>query len=260
MRNNNSNNQDVEPRKPKRSSGSIWFPIVLILLGIFFLLQEFGDFSFDNWWALFILIPALSAFGSAFGLWQKNGRFTFSVWSTFYGGLFPLLVALMFLFNLDWGDYWPLFVILGGFGMFVGGFPFNRPEDQKTPGVMLAHRPWMVFVGLSATLLGLTFLAFNLDWIETFPFFDYENWWGIFVLIPALGGLVTALFLLLRRYSIILAAINLGVSAMIAFTGIVILYNLDWKLINLAAAITLILVGLGIIVSVSTRKREDQST
>ena len=95
-------NQDVEPKKDKGSSNSVGFAVVLILLGFLFLAQQIGDFSFDNWWALFILIPALSAFGAAARIWQGRGRFTFAVWSTFYGGLFPLLVAVMFLFNLDW--------------------------------------------------------------------------------------------------------------------------------------------------------------
>jgi len=246
------------PRRPKRSSSSFWFPLILIFLGIFLLLQQVSDLTLDNWWALFILIPTLSAFGSAVKLWQRDGRFTFTVWSTFYGGLFPMLVALIFLFDLDWEDYWPLFVILAGFGMMIGGLPFKRPEDQKTPRTLLCHRPWMIFVGLSATLLGLTFLGFNLNWIDTFPFFDFENWWGIFILIPSLGGLMTALLLLMGRHSIILAMINIGLSVLIAFTGMVAIYNLNWNLINLAASIMLILVGIGILVGVGARKGQDQ--
>jgi len=247
-------NQDVDLKKPKRSSDSIGFAIVLILLGFLFLAQQIGDFSFDNWWALFILIPVLSAFGAAARIWQGRGRFTFAVWSTFYGGLFPLLVAVMFLFNLDWGDFWPLFIVLGGFGMFVGGFPFNRPGDERIPGALLSHRPWAIFTGLAGTLLGLTFLGFNLGLIETFPFFDFENWWGIYILMAALGGLATALLLFVGRHSIFLATLNLAAAAVVAFAGIVALYNLDWELLNLAFPILMILAGIWLIVGLRGRK------
>jgi hypothetical protein len=247
-------NPNYDSRRGNRSSGSVGFAVVLILLGLLFLAQQIGDFSFENWWALFILIPTLSAFGAAARIWQGRGRFTFAVWSTFYGGLFPLLVAVMFLFNLDWGDYWPLFIILGGFGMFVGGFPFKRPGDENIPGALLRHRPWAMFIGLAGTLLGLTFLGFNLDLIETFPFFDFENWWGIYILIAALGGLVTALLLLVGRHSIFLVALNLAGAAVVAFTGVVALYNLNWDLLNLAFPILMILAGIWLIVGLRGRK------
>jgi len=258
MNNELPTEQDRDLKKPKRSSDSIWFPIILIVLGLIFLGQQIGDFSFDNWWALFILIPAFSAFGSAYGIWRRRGLFTIAVWSTFYGGLFPLLVALIFLFNLDWADYWPLFIALGGFGMLIGGLPFNRPEDERTPTALLCHRPWAIFVGLSGTLLGLTFLGFNLNLIQSFPLFDFENWWGIFILIAAVGGIITAFFLITGGHSILLVVINLAASAVIAFTGIVALYNLGWNLINLAFPIILILAGIWLIVGFGRRRDQDR--
>jgi len=248
----------VEPKKSTRSSGVAWGAIVLIALGVILLAQQVGNFSFENWWALFILIPALSAFASAVEIWRRAGRFTFAVWSTFHGGLFPLLVAVLFLFELDWGDYWPLFIILGGFGMLVGGLPFERAGDARAPRALLRHRPWPVFIGLSGTLLGLAFLALNLDWIQSLPFADFENWWGIFILIAAPGGLVTALLLLLGRHSALLALINLAAAALVAFAGVVALYNLDWNLISMAAAGLVILVGLSLIVGFGGGKGQDR--
>jgi hypothetical protein len=256
MTNEPTNDQGMETQKPARPSGSVWGAVVLIGLGLIFLLQQIGDFSFDNWWALFILIPALSAFASAFQLWRRSGRFTFAVWSTFYGGLFPLLVAAMFLFELDWGDYWPLFCVLGGFGMLLSGLPFERPGDERVPSVLLRHRSWLIFIGLSATLLGLAYLALNLGLIESLPFAGIKNWWGIFVLIASLGGVVTALRLWAGR-SGPLALINLAAAALVAFVGVVALYNLDWNLISVAAAILAILVGLGLILGVGGKKDED---
>lgn len=254
MSNDQPTNPEKETKRPEsRTSRSIWLPIILITLGVIFLLQQVADFNFDNWWALFILIPTLSAFGAAAEIWRRSGRFTITVWSTLYSGLFPLLVALMFLLDLDWGDYWPLFIILGGFGTFVGGLPFRRPEDAQTPRALLAHRPWGIFMGLAGALLGVTFLAFNLGWIDTFPFFDFNNWWGIFIVMAALGGLVTAILLVFSRH-FLLALLNLGAAIVIAFTGFVALYNLDWNLLSITGPLMLILLGLGLIIGVGAAK------
>jgi hypothetical protein len=230
---------------------------VLIVLGIILLLQQVGNFSFDNWWALFILIPVLSAFASAFRIWQRAGRLTFAVWSTFYGGLFPLLVAVLFLFDLDWGDYWPLFILLGGVGMLVGGLPFQRQGDTSAPRALLCHRAWMVSIGLSGALLGASFLALNLNLIEAPPFTAFENWWGILILIAALGGPFTALRLWLGRHAGLLIVINLAAAALFAFAGVVALLGLDWDLISIAAAGIAILAGLGLIVGFGDRKRAE---
>jgi hypothetical protein len=142
--------------------------------------------------------------------------------------------------------------------MFISGLPFKRPEDERTPGALLCHRPWAIFIGLSGTLLGLTFLGFNLNLIETFPIFGFENWWGIFILIAGLGGFVTAFLLVVGRYSIFLVLINLTAAAVVGFTGAVALYNLNWNLIRLAFPIILILVGFWLIVSFNTRKDQNR--
>ncbi len=256
MDNELQNTQPEEP-KSKKSSEFPWFGVILILLGFIFLAQQFGDFTLHNWWALFILIPVFSAFGSAYGIWRKAGRFNFAVWSTFYGGLFPLAVALIFLFDLDWGEYWPVFIILGGFGMLVSGLPFRRAEDDKTPAWLLCHRPWGIFIGLSAVLLGLRFLGVNMGVIENLPFFDVQNWWGVYILIPALGGLITALLLLMGGHSFMLAMVNLALAAVIVLTGMIPILGLDWELMNMTAPLVLILVGLGLIFSIGGKKEKE---
>lgn len=248
---------EMEEKGSRSSFGSFGIAIVLILVGILFLFQQFSDFSFENWWALFILIPTVSSFTTAINIWQRNGYFSFAVWSTFFGGLFPLLVAVMFLFNLDWGVYWPLFVILPGIGMTISGLPFPRKGDQKVPPALLCHRSWSLGVGLSAILLGATFLGINLNRIDGLPFLNVENWWGIFILIPSIGGLATMLCLLFGGHSVLLALINLGAAGLIAFAGIVAMLGLDWKLINIAAPLLLILAGIGLIIGFGGKKNEE---
>ncbi|MBN2043463.1 MAG: hypothetical protein JW757_00470 [Anaerolineales bacterium] len=241
-------------KKSSRQKGPGPFGFILILLGFILLAQQIGGFSFENWWALFILIPAMSAFGTAIGMWQKDGRFHFGIWSTFYGGLFPLLVAVMFLFNIDWGVYWPLFVILGGFGTFLSGFSFYRPDNIKVPDMLLRHRPWPLFIGLAATLLGLTFLGRNLGWIDVTALIPFENWWGVFILIASLGGFGTALMLYLNRHPNFIVVLNLIAGAAAALPAVIAILNLDWRYMNLVTPVILILAGLGLLLGLGRRK------
>lgn len=94
---------------------------VLIVIGIVFLLRNMNlvDVS-GNWWALFILIPAIASFSTAWRLYQGNGgRLTRSVRVAFVGGLVPLAIALIFFFDMNWGAIWPVFLIFGGLSILV---------------------------------------------------------------------------------------------------------------------------------------------
>ena len=249
---------DISKNHGNDDSSSVWVGVVLILVGAVFLAQQFGSFSLDNWWALFILIPAFSAFASAITMWRKDKKFHVGVWSTLYGGLFPLLVALMFLFELEWGLYWPVFVIVPGIGMMISGLPFPRPADVKVPSALLKHRAWPFFIGLSATLLGFTFLGRNLDLYDLTTLIPFEQWWGIFILIPAFGGLFTGLSLLLGRHSIWLVIINFAGAFAVGMAGVVAILELDWKLMNMVTPVVLILAGLALLVGFGDKKGPEE--
>ena len=106
-----------EERRRARTSraGGGWIAgTVLILLGVVFLLQNIGGFSLQNWWAVFILIPALGSFASAWNSYQTSGGFTGAVRGPLVGGLILTAIALIFLFNISFGIYWPVLLILGG--------------------------------------------------------------------------------------------------------------------------------------------------
>ena len=101
--------------------------VVLIGLGVVFLLQNFGLFRIGNWWALFILLGTAGAWGSAWRIYQNNGRrVTPAVTGAFIGGLFPLAVALIFLFNMNWGTIWPIFLIIAGVAVLSKSFGSNN--------------------------------------------------------------------------------------------------------------------------------------
>jgi hypothetical protein len=103
---------------------------ILIALGGVFLLQNAGvPLLRDNWWALFILIPAFAAFSAAWSAYQEAGEVTSTVGGLVIGGSVPLVIALVFLFGLDFGQWWPLLLIGAGLGLFFGA---GRHARQTT--------------------------------------------------------------------------------------------------------------------------------
>jgi hypothetical protein len=87
---------------------------------VIFLLQNTGAFHLENWWAVFILIPALAAFGNAWNRYRETGgRLDSAARGSIIGGLIFTTVAAIFLFGLDWGRLWPLFLIIGGLALLL---------------------------------------------------------------------------------------------------------------------------------------------
>ena len=96
--------------------------VILIVLGGIFLLQNLGTFYFllQNWWALFILIPALGSFDRAYRAYKHAGnRFTAFVRNSMFIGLILTTVTGMFLFNLPWTYLGPIMIILVGAGILA---------------------------------------------------------------------------------------------------------------------------------------------
>ncbi len=104
--------------------GGAWIMgVILVLIGIIFLLQNMNIFILNNWWALFILIPAVAAFGSAWRSYQDaGGRLTGGARGSLIGGLVLVLVAAVFLFGLNWGVVGPLLIVLAGIGLLLNAF------------------------------------------------------------------------------------------------------------------------------------------
>lgn len=106
--------------------------LLLILLGAIFLFRGSDLLFFDNWWALFIAIPGAVGLFSAWNMYEKRGKLDSTILSTITGSLFPLLVAAIFLLDLDWGAMWPLFLVLAGFSILVTrNFESRNDEVSK---------------------------------------------------------------------------------------------------------------------------------
>jgi hypothetical protein len=105
--------------RPKREAPQWIAGGVLLMIGVLLIVSNVTGAGFDNWWALFILIPALGSLYVAMRNYSEAGAMTEAVRKPLTGGLILLVVSLMFLFNLDWGNLWPLLLIIAGGGLLL---------------------------------------------------------------------------------------------------------------------------------------------
>ncbi len=108
-----------EQRHEFRSQGAWIMGLALVALGVIFLLQNMGLLVLNNWWALFIMIPALGAFSEAWGRYRSAGRLTGAARGSLLGGLFFTLLTAIFLFGWNSGLIWPVVIILVGAGILL---------------------------------------------------------------------------------------------------------------------------------------------
>jgi hypothetical protein len=93
--------------------------MILIVIGLVLLATTLGGFQLRNWWALFILIPAVTSLISAWKHFQSAGRLDRSARNALFGGVLFALLAAVFLFELSWTVFGPLMLILLGGGMLI---------------------------------------------------------------------------------------------------------------------------------------------
>jgi len=104
-----------ERRAQRASNGTAWVGgVVLIVLGVIFLLQSVRGFTLNNWWALFILIPAFGSFADAWNIYRQAGRLNRRARGTLISGCVLLLVTAAFLFNWNWELVLPILLIVWG--------------------------------------------------------------------------------------------------------------------------------------------------
>jgi len=107
-------------RRAARYAGSGAFVggVALIAFGVIILLQNMGVVQLQNWWALFILLPAFGSFTAAYGAYRTNGgHMNAMVRGSFIGELLITAVAMVFLFGLNISLFLPVVLIVAGLGL-----------------------------------------------------------------------------------------------------------------------------------------------
>jgi hypothetical protein len=89
---------------------------------VYLLLRNVAGLGTGNWWALFILIPAIGSLASAWRLYQASGQLNEGVIGAVVGGMMLLFVFAMLFFGFSWSLFWPVALIVAGTGALLGCF------------------------------------------------------------------------------------------------------------------------------------------
>lgn len=106
------------PVKPTKSAAVNWpLGLAIVVIGGLLLARNLGFelffLDFHNWWAFFILLAAIGPLQQAFSFYRKEGMGAAVANSLVSAGTI-VFIALMFLLDLSFWTWWPLFVIIGG--------------------------------------------------------------------------------------------------------------------------------------------------
>ena len=231
------------PRLRSWRPGLAWAGGLLALLGGILFLQ--AQHVLRNWWADFILLAALALFAGGGAAYRSADDRLRGLGRLLLGsGLVVLVVALMFLLGLDWGAWWPLMLVAPGFALFLNGF--SAPQDEHFGLAGYIQLAW--WLGGATMLLGLIFFLGSFGWLDLAALTDRFQWWGLVILIPAVGAFYNAVWVYRQENGRLsfaaqsLAALGLTGGAV----ALVTLLHLNWLVLT---PLILIFIGLGLLVS-----------
>jgi len=115
---------DSTSRRGSRT-GSIVTGAAAIAIGLVFLADNFGIdlplFDWHNWWALFILLGAAPSVARGFDRYRQVGTIDAQVAHAAVSALAIATVALIFLLDASFAQWWPIFLVIGGLSMLASG-------------------------------------------------------------------------------------------------------------------------------------------
>lgn len=121
-----ANREQDRPETSDQGGPGIWIAAaILIGVGVVFLLQNMGYAIPGNWWALFLLIPAVFALVGAWKSYERNGRqFGPGMAGSLITALVLIALTLVFLLDLDvnWDVIWPAALIVIGLGVLAKAY------------------------------------------------------------------------------------------------------------------------------------------
>jgi hypothetical protein len=139
-----------------------------------------------NWWAFFILLPAIA-------LLAAGGRIALSMrrlhpMATILAapGIVPLTVACMFLAPADWRVDWPMMIAApGAMLILIGVSSVRHPVTRAWFRTVLAIGVMLIVL---AGIFSSGMRILDAHWIPSHGF----AWWGVPMLIPGLAALYNA--------------------------------------------------------------------
>lgn len=114
---------NIQSGQASRYSHKIFPALLVIAVGSLFLLGNLGvRWSFlylQNWWAWLIMVGAVGPASMAMQRYRTQGAIDGEALHYVLNAAIIIMVALIFLLQLSWGQWWPVFVIYGGLCMLV---------------------------------------------------------------------------------------------------------------------------------------------
>ena len=126
------NGQPQQPRERNATAPAA----ALIIVGGIFLLRNLDLLPiYSNWWALLMLVPLFFLGQRILELRSKHGgNLPAAARGPVTGFLSVALVMIIFLLDLDWGEVWPLFIILVGVSFLIGGSGKRGADEGPQAG------------------------------------------------------------------------------------------------------------------------------
>ena len=120
-----------------RTQGGWVMGLVVIAIGVLFLLNNFGlrltFLEYHNWWAILILLFSIGPLSLAYRHYRAIERFDANVAYYLTSAAAIITIGFIFLLNLQWNRWWPLFVIYGGLWMLVRRtYRTRKPASNAT--------------------------------------------------------------------------------------------------------------------------------
>jgi len=94
-----------------------WLGVALIALGVVLFAGAYFGYELHNWWALFILIPAVGQLSAAWYSWKAGHVASATSMATV--GLVLAAVAAIFIVDLPWRLAWPVLLVVAGVGLLL---------------------------------------------------------------------------------------------------------------------------------------------
>jgi uncharacterized membrane-anchored protein len=118
----NSDESSDSTASRKRNADSNWIlGAALLLVGVIFLLNNLTGWKLANWWMVFLLIPALGSFATAWRRYRDVGRSQRrAVIRPVVMGLILVLLMVVLLFELKWQIFLSMLLILAGVVALLG--------------------------------------------------------------------------------------------------------------------------------------------
>lgn len=115
--------QDLNPSAERYGENNWIIGITLFVAGVILLAQNLMNWRIEKWWSIFLIIPSLGSFATA---WRRYRQYGHSlrrvVLRPLVIGLLMLLVVPVLLFNLEWQMILAILLFMAGFVVLIGVF------------------------------------------------------------------------------------------------------------------------------------------